>query len=214
MKTRFEMLLAAAVVTIAAAGCFTPPQAEEPVDIKTSVVVPLPFDLAWTAVNQVIQENNFKVQAQDPNHGIIEVLGHHFSLQDADCGKIESIGGTYAAEPEANAIAVYNFHVKAVSNESTRVAVKGSFDSPLRVPLHPYEDIQCISRGAQESRILQQILAQARITRPPVYKNQDVQRAAPGSAPTPAPPVSVLPPFGSGRPTLLRPDMLPKAPSE
>ncbi|MGO9451467.1 MAG: hypothetical protein ACLQDV_10560 [Candidatus Binataceae bacterium] len=208
---RVEIFLAAAIVSIVTAGCFTPPQAEEPTDTKTSVVVPLPYDLAWTATNQVIRENNFKIQASDPNHGIIEVQGEHFSLQDADCGKIESVGGTYAAQPEANAIAVYNFHVKAVSNESTRVEVQGSFDSALRVPLHPYQDVQCVSRGAGESRILQQILAQARITRPPVYKRQEAP--APGSAPSPEPPVTFVAPSG-GRPTLLKPEQLPKAPSE
>jgi len=79
--------------------------------------------------------------------------------------------------------------------------------------LHPVQDIQCVSRGAEESRILQQILAQARVTRPPVYKRQGAQTAAPGSAPSPEPPVTFVAPLG-GRPTLLKPEQLPKAPSE
>lgn len=191
------------VLLSAVAGCFSPPIAQEPPESKTSVVVPLPFDLTWTAVTDVIKLNDYRIQAQDPNHGILEVLGHRFTLQDADCGKIESIAGTYPAEPEANATAVYNFKVTPVSNESTRVGVLASYDSPLRVPLHPYQDVQCISRGAEESHLLQQVLAQARVTRPPAYRK-------PGApAPTPSAPT-----LGRGRPTLLKPEMLPKSLSE
>jgi uncharacterized lipoprotein len=128
-KIAFALLLAAA------AGCFNPPMAQEPTESKTSTVIPLPFDLTWTAVNEVIKQNGYRIQAQNPNHGILEVLGNRFSLQDADCGRIRSIGGTYAAEPEADSVAVYNFHVKPVSNETTEVSVRASYDSPLRVPL-------------------------------------------------------------------------------
>jgi len=198
-RTTFLLVLLAAV----AAGCFNPPVAQEPPDSKTSVAVPLPFDLTWTAVNEVIKLNDYRIQAQDPNHGILEVLGNRFTLQDADCGKIESIAGTYPAEPESNATAVYNFRVTPISNESTRVGVRASYDSPLRVPLHPYQDVQCVSRGAEESHLLQQVLAQARVTRPPAYRK-------PG-APAPAPSAPVLAP---GRPTLLKPEMLPKSLSE
>jgi len=193
------LLLLSAVV----ACCFNPPVAQEPPESKTSVVVPLPFDLTWTAVIEVIKLNDYRIQAQDPNHGILEVLGHRFTLQDADCGKIESIAGTYAAEPESNATAVYNFKVTPVSNESTRVGVRASYDSPLRVPLHPYQDVQCVSRGAEESHLLQQVLAQARVTHAPAYRK-------PG-APAPTPGAPVLAP---GRPTLLKPEMLPKSLSE
>src|SRR5215831_20102969 len=104
------LLLFSAVV----ASCFNPPIAQEPPESKTTAVVPLPFDLTWTAVTDVIKLNDYRIQAQDPNHGILEVLGHRFTLQDADCGKIESIVGNYPAEPESNATAVYNFHVTPV----------------------------------------------------------------------------------------------------
>jgi len=191
------------LLVLLGAGCFTQPTIEEPPESKTTTVVPLPFDLTWTAVNNVIQQNDFRIQAQDPNHGILEVLGHKFTLQDADCGKIKSIAGTTAAPAEADATAVYNFQVKPVSNESTQVTVRASYDSPLRVPFHPYQDVQCVSRGAEESRLLQQILAQARVTHPPEYRK-------PG-APEPTPSAPVLMP---GRPTLLKPDMLPKGLSE
>ena len=184
-------------------GCFSQPTAQEPPESKTSTLVPLPFDLTWTAVNNVLQQNGFRIQAQDPNHGILEVLGNRFTLQDADCGKIKSIAGTYAAPAEADATAVYNFQVKPVSNETTEVTVRASYDSPLRVPFHPYQDVQCVSRGAEESRLLQQILAQARVTHPPEYRK-------PG-APEPTPSAPMLTP---GRPTLLKPDMLPKSLTE
>jgi len=193
------LLLATAIT-----GCFNPPLTQEPPESKTTVVIPLPFDLTWTAVNDVIRQNGYHIQAQDPNHGILEVSGKAFTLQDADCGKIKSVAGSYAAEPEANATAVYNFQVKPVSNESTEVAVRGTFDSPLRVPFHPYQDIQCVSRGAEESRLLQQILARARVTHPPEYRKPG---ALPPSGTTPAP-------LAPGRPTLLRPEMLPKGLSE
>jgi hypothetical protein len=191
------------LLSVLAASCFNPPVAQEPPESKTSVVVPLPFDLTWTAVIEVIKLNDYRIQAQDPNHGILEVLGSRFTLQDADCGKIESIAGTYAAEPESNATAVYNFQVIPVSNESTRVGVRASYDSPLRVPLHPYQDVQCVSRGAEESHLLQQVLARAHVTHPPAYRK-------PG-APAPTPGAPVLAP---GRPTLLKPGMMPKSLSE
>jgi len=81
--------------------------------------------------------------------------------------------------------------------------VRASFDSPLRVPFHPYKAVQCVARGAEESRLLQQILAQARVTHPPQYRK-------PG-APAPTPSGPLLTP---GRPTLLKPEMLPKGLSE
>ncbi len=199
-KSKFVVL---ALISIAAGGCFYPPATQETPESKTRAVVPLPFDLTWTAVNEVVKQNDFRIQAQEPNHGILEVMGRQFSLQDADCGKITSIAGSYAAEPEADATSVFNIRVQPVSNESTRVDVRATFESPLRVPLHPYQDVQCVSRGSEESRLLQQILAQARITRPPEYRK-------PGApAPTPS-----APQLAPGRPTLLKPEMLPKLPSE
>src|SRR5262245_65109839 len=106
-RTTIGLVLLFAVAT----GCFNPPVAQEPPESKTSVVVPLPFDLTWTAVTEVIKLNDYRIQAQDLNHGILEVLGHRINLQDADCGTIESIAGTYAAEPEANATAAHHFRM-------------------------------------------------------------------------------------------------------
>ncbi|HUY27999.1 MAG TPA: hypothetical protein VMV27_11310 [Candidatus Binataceae bacterium] len=199
MDTKFRIGLISAALAVAASGCFYPPTAVPPPEDKVSTIVPLPYDLAWTAVTAVIHANGYNIQAQDPNHGIIEVLGRQFSLRDADCGKIKSIVGTYVAIPEADGSSVYNFHVKAVSNESSRVAISAAFDSPLSVPLHPTRDVRCVSRGAQESHLLQQILAQARVTKPPSYRG-----AAPPSASSP----SSAAPLEGGRPTLLGPGIL------
>ena len=198
--SKVSLILVGAILASFACGCFYPATSQAPPEDKTSTIVPLPYDLAWTAVNDVIHANSYTVQAKDPNHGIIEVLGRPFSLQDADCGNIKSVVGIYAAVPEPDSTSVYNFHVKAVSNESSRVAINATFDSPLSVPLRPVRDEQCISRGAQESRLLQQILAQARITHPPVYKNAAGPPKASTSFQTPQ----------YGRPTLFGPDVLKK----
>jgi hypothetical protein len=189
----------AAALTLAASGCFYPPTAQPVAMATTRAMVPLPYDLTWTAVNDVIRQNGYRIQAQDPNHGIIEVQGRSFTLQDADCGRIKGVVGNYAATPESDASAVYNFHVTPVSNEKSSVEVRAIFNSPLKVPLHPTRDVDCVSRGAQESRLLQQILAQATVTRPPVYKNAE-EKAAPAAPPPP--------PLAPGRPTLLKPDFL------
>ncbi|HVA81878.1 MAG TPA: hypothetical protein VNF29_13205 [Candidatus Binataceae bacterium] len=198
MNTKFRDVIISAALAVAAAGCFYPPTAKPPSADKVSTIVPLPYDLAWTAVTNVIHSNGYNIQAQNPNHGIIEVLGHQFSLRDADCGEIKSIVGTYAAIPGADGTSVYNFHVKAVSNESSRVAISAAFDAPLSVPLRPTRDERCVSRGAQESHLLQQILAQARVTKPPAYPNAAQQ---PATSPSSAAP-------DMGRPTLLGPEIL------
>jgi hypothetical protein len=97
-----------------------------------------------------------------------------------------------------DASAVYNFHVKAVSNERCMVSVRANFASPLKVPLHPTQSEECVSRGTEESRLLQQILAQATITKPPEYQKPQSAATAPSE------PAPLLP----GRPTLLKPDFL------
>ncbi len=200
----------------AVAGCFYPPTAEPLADSKTSAVVHLPYDLTWTAVNDVISQNGYKIQAQDPNHGIIEVSGDRFNLQDADCGRIKSIVGAYAAEPEADSTSVYNFQVKPITNESSRVDISATFESPLKVPLRPTKDIQCVSLGASESRLLREILAQASVTHPPEYREsqqsgQQKQAAQQSqAAQSQAAPSQSAQPFtiGPRRPTLLGPDIL------
>ena len=90
------------MLPLCAAGCLYPPVTQPPPDAQQEVVIPLPYDLAWDAVNGVITENSFHVQAQDMTNGIIEAVGPRFTLHDADCGKIKSVAGSYIAEPEQN----------------------------------------------------------------------------------------------------------------
>jgi hypothetical protein len=198
VKLSFAVFTAA--LSFVAVGCFYPPTTQSPAEQVVRTTVPLPYDLTWTAVNDVIRQNGYKVVAANPNHGIIEVQGRSFSLQDADCGQIKSVVGTYAATPESGASAVFNFHVSAVSNEKSSVEVRANFASPLKVPLHPTQNEECVSRGAQESRLLQEILAQATVTKAPAYKPSQ-QASGPAAE---APPTPLL----SGRPTLLKPDFL------
>src|SRR5260370_41255314 len=94
---------------LCASGCIYPPPTQPPPDAHDRVVIPLPYDLAWDAVNRVIAQNALRIQAQDSNAGIIETGGPRFTLHDADCGRINSVVGTYPAEPEMTASTVYTF---------------------------------------------------------------------------------------------------------
>src|SRR5271156_3541223 len=174
----FGMLAALAV-----AGCLYPPQSEPPPDEQQQVVIPLPYDLAWDAVNAVITENSFHVQAQDMTNGIIEAAGPRFTLHDADCGKVRSVAGSYTAEPELNSSSVYNFLVRPRGTEATLVEVRATFNSSVKVPLQPATDVDCVSYGIQESNLLREVLAEARKTHRPVF-------ARPGNTPPPASPVT------------------------
>lgn len=132
-------------------------------------MIPLPYDLAWDAVNGVITENSFHVQAQDMTNGIIEAVGPRFTLHDADCGKIKSVAGAYTAEPEANSSSVYNFLVRPRGPEATLVEVRATFNSSVKVPLHPATDVDCVSHGIQESNLLREVLVEAKKTHRPVF---------------------------------------------
>ena len=79
------------IAALSAVGCLYPPVTQPPPDAQQEVVIPLPYDLAWDAVNAVITENSFHVQAQDMTNGIIEAVGPRFTLHDADCGKVKSV---------------------------------------------------------------------------------------------------------------------------
>ena len=79
----------ALLAALSAAGCIYPPTTQPPPDAHQQVVIPLPYDLAWDAVNHVIAQNSLRIQAQDSNAGIIETVGPRFTLHDADCGRIQ-----------------------------------------------------------------------------------------------------------------------------
>ncbi len=199
------------VAALFAVGCFYPPVTQPPPDAQQEVVIPLPYDLAWDAVNAVVKENSYHVQAQDMTNGIIEVVGPRFTLHDADCGKIKSVAGAYTAEPEQNSSSVYNFLVRPRGPEASIVEVRATFNSSVSVPLHPATDVDCVSHGIQESNLLRQVLVEAKKTHRPEYakpsgppqnaaSSTSAQSSAPASRPTssidkeaerPAAPVSI-----------------------
>ena len=168
------------IAALSVAGCFYPPVTQPPPDEQQEVVIALPYDLAWDAVNAVISENSFHVQAQDMTNGIIEAVGPRFTLHDADCGKIKSAVGTYTAEPEPNSSSVYNFLVRPRGPEASIIEVRATFNSSVKVPLHPATDVDCVSHGIQESNLLREVLAQAKKTHRPEFArpNASPQQAA------------------------------------
>src|ERR1700752_3774675 len=89
-----------------ASACFYPPTQKPPAPGKDEVTLAQPYDLAWDAVHKVIRENKLRINADDPNQGIIETETNQFTLDDADCGKVKGVSGKYAAEPDRAATAV------------------------------------------------------------------------------------------------------------
>jgi hypothetical protein len=162
-------LKAATLALLASAGCFYPPTQAPPPPNKNKVALDQPYDLAWDAVHAVIRKNKLHINAEDPNHGIIETETNRFTLDDADCGNLKGIVGKYAAEPNEAATAVYNFEVKPNGREASTVAVQATFSAPLHIPLHPMTDVQCVSRGKSEARLLQEIVAEAAQMKRPTF---------------------------------------------
>lgn len=158
MKIRNAWFIFAATVC----GCFYPP-VEKPLPPKsTQVTLSVPYDLAWDAVQAVAARNDFKIIADDPNNGILETQATGgFTLAAADCGALKGIAGKYKAEPNADASAVYNFLVKPQGNEASVVSLQATFTAPLHIPMRPISDVQCVSRGTEESRLLQEVSEQA-----------------------------------------------------
>src|SRR5580704_2997627 len=186
---RISILGMTAALAVSVAGCLVPPMTQPPPDEQQQVVIPLPYDLAWDAVNAVITKNSFRVQAQDMTNGIIEASGPLFTLHDADCGRIKGVAGSYAADPEPDSSSVYNFLVRPRGPEATIVEVRATFNSSVKVPLHPATDVDCVSHGIQESNLLREVLVQAKQTHRPVFANPGgaTPQAASASAPAPAP---------------------------
>jgi len=155
---------------LALSGCFYPAQISPPSADHDRVVLDLPYDLAWDAVNEVIKQNNYNVRAQDPTHGIIEAQGTSFTLQDADCGEFRTLGGRFAVDPTAASAAEYNFRLKADGPEASIVEVESTYVAPLTVPFHPPSSTECVSRGVDEARLLGQVREQGAQERRPVYR--------------------------------------------
>ena len=158
-------------------ACFYPPRTQVPPIERTQVELKLPYDLALDAVMHVITAHAYRVQANDPTHGIIEAQTVKFTPKDADCGIVGSAFGKEAVEPTQDSSAVYTFHVKPDGPEASTVSVQGIFATPLRVPFHPLSNAECISRGVQERKLLKEVEAQAAITRRPVFKTGPVNMA-------------------------------------
>jgi hypothetical protein len=205
-------------------GCIYPPTTQPPPDAKQQVVISLPYDLAWDAVNKVIAQNSLRVQATDSNAGIIETVGPRFTLHDADCGRIKNFIGTYPAEPELNASTVYTFGVHPRGPEASIVQVLATFNSPVKVPLRPATDVDCVSYGIQESNLLRQVLAQATQTHRPTFAKPAESASPPASHPprtstieNPGAPPPSTPEISIGRmhPTLVHPNLpdLPAPPA-
>jgi hypothetical protein len=175
-------------------GCYYPAQIQPPPVAKTKSVVKVPYDLTWDAVHTVVNKNDFKILGDDPNHGIVEAEAHTFTLADADCGQMKSVSSRYDAEPDAGGSAVYNFKVEPAGPEASSLSVNATYSTPLHVPFHRISDFQCVSRGTQETRLLNDIAETARTERRPTAGGfAKPAEGAPG-----------------GRPTLLRSDILKK----
>jgi hypothetical protein len=152
-----------------ASACFYPPTQKPPAPSKDEVTLAQPYDLVWDAVHNVIRENKLRVNADDPNQGIIETETNRFTLDDADCGKLKGVSGKYAAEPDRAATVVYYFKVKPKGHEASIVSVQATFSAPLYIPLHRPRDEQCVSRGKAEARLLKQVAEEAAAIHRPTF---------------------------------------------
>jgi len=139
MRAKRYFLIVTAILSSGASACFYPPMVQPSPEQRDQILLPVPYDLAWDAVNNVVKQNELKIHAQDPTHGIIEAQTPHFTLQDADCGVVGTAVGKVKAEPAADASAVYNFYLTAADRESSRLAVQAVFSTPIRVPFRPLQ---------------------------------------------------------------------------
>ena len=150
-------------------GCFYPPTEQPPAPSKDEVTLPQPYDIVWDAVHNVIKEHKLRINADDPNQGIVETETNEFTLEEADCGRVKGVSTKYASEPDRAATAVYYFKVKPKGHGSSTVSVQATFSAPLYVPLHTPRDEQCVSRGKAEARLLNEVAEQAAATRRPTF---------------------------------------------
>src|SRR5271155_168898 len=150
-------------------SCFYPPQTPPPTVEHTQAEINLPYDLALDAVMSVIKAHEFRVQANDPTHGVIEAQTVKFTLDDADCGVVGMVAGKEATTPTQDSSVVFTFHIKPDGPEAGPVGTQAVFATPVRVPFHPMSNSECVSRGVQEAKLLKEIKQQAAVTHRP-YK--------------------------------------------
>ncbi len=172
MKTAISIVLCS--TALACAGCFQP-AASRPIQEPSKNSIPAPYDEVWDATLQVVKNNQLKLQAQDPVHGIVEAQGRHFTLEDADCGMLGTPLGKQPAQPTQEATTVFNFYLKPDGPEATNLSIQATFSTPGRVPFHPTANIDCVSKGRQEALLLKQIKEAAAQQRRPVFKTPDAQ---------------------------------------
>jgi hypothetical protein len=198
-------------VQIGLVGCYYPTKLQPPAPAKTRILVNVPYDLTWDAVHTVVNKNEYRILGDDPNNGIVEAEAHSFTLADADCGQMKSIANRYNAEPDAGGSAVYNFKVEPAGPEATNLSVNATYSTPLHVPFHPISDFQCVSRGNQEARLLNEVDIAAHTERRPNADLDKPHQSTPGGRPTLMRPDSEQSPqLMPGRPSLLKPDFLKK----
>ncbi len=168
MRTQSMKPLLLLVLVILLAGCFYPAQTQPPEPKRTGITLNVPYDLAWNAVHTVIVQNGAHIVTENPDAGVIEFQSiGGFTLADADCGKLRGIAGKIDAEPDPDSSAVYDVKIEAKAARVSVVTVQATFTAPLHVPLHPIGDVQCVSHGVQEAKLLNQIKAQALVEHRP-----------------------------------------------
>ncbi len=185
MRSTYGSVVLAIFLSTLSAGCFYPPTTKPPAEKINTVRLELPYDLAWKAVHAVMEHNGYRLNAQDPNQGIIEAQGRNFSLKDADCGIIKSGLATYRAEPRNSSSQEFTVTLWPDGPEASTVTLKATFSAPLVVPLRPIKNIHCVSRGVQEARLLREIREESLITHRPTFDPAPQVGASP--RPTPAP---------------------------
>jgi hypothetical protein len=177
LRMRFMMGATIAAMSIAAQACYYPAQIQPPPQAKNQAVVTVPYDLTWDALHSVVAQNNFRILGDDPNHGIIEADAHSFTLADADCGQLKSVGSRYDVAPDPGGGAVFNFHAEPAGPEATTLSVTATYSTPVHVAFRPVSNIECISRGVQEARLLSEIVTAAHSERRPTARMEDLPLA-------------------------------------
>jgi hypothetical protein len=166
----FRPVPAAVLFSLFLTACFYPPMRPPPAPERTQVTLQVPYDLALDSVMHVIRTRNYRIQANDPTHGVIEAQTAHFSASDADCGVVGTTIGKEAVAPTADSSAVYNFYIKPNGPEASMVTVQAVFSTPVSVPFHTLQNTECVSRGVQEAALLKEIEEQASLAHRPAYK--------------------------------------------